>query len=452
MTAEQARELFAASLAQLQLSPGPWLVAVSGGPDSVALLQLLAEQASTTGIRPIVAHIDHGIHPDSAAVASLVERHAQRLGLDFTSARLELGVDATETAARQARYEALRSLASETGAQGIITAHHEGDQVETVLMRVLRGSGPAGLGGMGASGDGAVVRPALGLPQRALAAVTQAMGLEHWLDPANRDPVHLRSWIRGSLIPRLREHLPDVESRLLQVASQARDQREAWDELLQRLPGLDISEAPASMSALPWLAADSPLARQLLRALGRRAGARLSHSAVQRALALVRGGVSGRRALMGEGWSAEYSFGRIVLAREASIAQEVMPLEGDLGRLVWQGWQVRWRRASAGSVSRDGNTTWVTPGPLSIGPPQQGERLQPLGFSGRRPLVRLLQEARLPVSQRRHWPVLRRGSDIIWIPGVCRSGLAVPAVDGEAIQLTFESLESPSPVRSRLLP
>lgn len=205
MTAEQARELFAASLAQLQLSPGAWLVAVSGGPDSVALLQLLAEQVPAMGIRPIVAHIDHGIHPESVAVASLVERHAARLGLDFTTTGLNLGADATETAARQARYDALRSLATQAGAQGIITAHHEGDQVETVLMRVLRGSGPVGLGGMEPVGDGPVIRPALGMPRGALAAITEAMRLEHWLDPANQDPAHLRSWIRGSIIPRLRE-------------------------------------------------------------------------------------------------------------------------------------------------------------------------------------------------------------------------------------------------------
>ena len=80
----------------------------------------------------------------------------------------------------------------------------------------------------------------------------------------------------------------------------------------------------------------------------------------------------------------------------------------------------------------------MTPGALSVGAPVSGERLQPLGFSGRRPLVRLLQEARVPVSRRRGWPVVRRGTEVIWLPGVCRSAAAVPAIDREAVHLLFE--------------
>ena len=127
-----------------------------------------------------------------------------------------------------------------------------------------------------------------------------------------------------------------------------------------------------------------------------------------------------------------------MIERPIGVTQAPVQLDGDLGRLVWQGWQIRWRRATAGEVVRGGLVTWVTPGALSVGAPVSGERLQPLGFSGRRPLVRLLQEARVPVSRRRGWPVVRRGTEVIWLPGVCRSAAAVPAVDREAVHLLFE--------------
>jgi tRNA(Ile)-lysidine synthase len=434
------REQFAAAVAALRLEPGNWLVAVSGGLDSVALLQLIAEIGPQHGIVPIVGHVDHGIHPESSAVAELVRRHAQRLGLEYRSESLRLDPGSTETTARRGRYQALRSMARSVSARGILTAHHADDQVETVLMRALRGSGPAGLAGMVPARTVDVVRPVLQFSGSSLAGVVEELGLAYWDDPANENPAHLRNWIRRDLIPQLRHRLPDVDERLLDVAAQARDHRSAWDQLLNSLPGFDLNEShPASVAAFPWLSDDSPLSRQLLATFGRRIGARLSQGAVRRALALVQAGASGRRAEMGHGWEAEFSFGRLVLERPTGTTQAPVQLDGDLGRLVWQGWQVRWRRATAGEVLRGGLVTWVTPGVLSVGAPVSGERLQPLGFSGRRPLVRLLQEARVPVSRRRGWPVVRRGTEVIWLPGVCRSAAAVPAIDREAVHLTFES-------------
>ena len=439
LTPAEARAQFSAALTSLRLEPGTWLVAVSGGADSVALLQLLSEMGPAHGIVPVVGHVDHGIHADSASVATIVRGHAERLGLEYRGESLQLEAGATETAARRGRYQALRNMAREVAARGILTAHHADDQVETVLMRALRGSGPAGLAGMETARTVDVVRPVLHFSAGSLLGVVEAMGLEYWDDPANENRAHLRSWIRQDLIPQLRARLPDVDERLLDVAEQARDHRTAWDQLLNQLPGLDLVEShPASVAAFPWLASDTPLARQLLVTFGRRVGARLSQRAVRRALALVRAGASGRRAEMGHGWEAEFSFGRLVLERPVGVAQPPVQLDGDLGRLVWQGWQVRWRRATAGDVTRGGLVTWVTPGALSVGAPVSGERLQPLGFSGRRPLVRLLQEARVPVGRRRGWPVVRRGTEIIWLPGVCRSAAAVPGIDREAVHLTFE--------------
>jgi len=219
------------------LAEGTWLVAVSGGPDSVALLLLLSDLAASRGLSLVVAHVDHGIHPASAEVAARVEQLAARRRLPVVVGRLALGAGATETEARAARYAWLREQARPLGALGILTGHHADDQAETVLMRVLRGSGPAGLAGMSRrAGD--LVRPLLSFRREELAQYLLEQGEVAWLDPANADPRHLRSWIRASLLPRVAERLPDVSERLHAVAAQARLERDAWDEVLERLPAL----------------------------------------------------------------------------------------------------------------------------------------------------------------------------------------------------------------------
>ncbi len=421
-------------LEALRPTPGPWLVAVSGGPDSIALLHLLATVAPDHGMQPVVGHVDHGIHPDSASVAALVERHAVRLGLPYRAAQLALGAGTTETAARARRYEALERLRRESGAHGIITAHHAGDQGETVLMRVLRGSGPAGLAGM--SQQRGLVRPLLQVPARDLAAYADAVGLEYWRDPANDEQVHLRNWVRATLLPLVRERLPDIDARLADVAHQAAGQREAWDSLLDRLPGLDLQvHGTTSVATAPWLTDDTALARQLLVALGRRAGCHVSSAAASRALAVVRRGASGRRAELGGGWCAELAFGRLVL-RPGREAMRAVGLSGEHGVAGYGGWRIEWRPGRAAVMDRSGYVTWITKGPLEAGGPEAGDRLVPLGFTRRRSLSRLLQEARVPAGDRPAWLVLRRGGEVIWAPGVCRSAAALPAAGEAAIEVS----------------
>lgn len=431
------RRVFRDALDALALRPGRWLVAVSGGPDSVALLELVAGAAPDLGIVPVAVHVDHGIQPAAAAGSALVERMAGRLGVPLVVRRLTLGAGATETVARRARYQVLEEVRVEQGAHGIMTAHHADDQVETVLLRLVRGTGPAGLAGM-APAAGGVVRPLLGVGRSELLQFVVAEGLEWWEDPSNRDPRHLRNWVRGEVLPLLRRRLPDIDARLVDVARQAADQRAAWNDLLQRLPGLDLQEGGApSIAVAPWLTGDPTLARQLLMALGRRVGARVSAHAAGRVLRVVAAGESGRRAELGGGWSAELSFGRLVLRRDEP-APAAMVLPGASGRLRWDGWELVWRPGRAESLGREAFVTWLSPGPLEVGPPAPGDRLVPLGFDRHRPLVRLFQEARVARGERAHWPVLRREGRVVWVPGVCRSGEALPGNDAASMELRVD--------------
>src|SRR5262249_4885852 len=135
-------------LGRLQLEPGPVLVAVSGGVDSVVLLHAMHATAAEHRLELIVAHVDHGIHPQSGEVALEVEQLANDLGLQFALGRLRLGPDASESSARTGRLQCLEETRQRLGAKYVVLAHQADDQAETILMRLLRGSGPAGLAGI----------------------------------------------------------------------------------------------------------------------------------------------------------------------------------------------------------------------------------------------------------------------------------------------------------------
>src|SRR5437660_1526314 len=189
--------------ARLFPAPGSAVLAVSGGPDSVALLDLMLAVARERGLSLVVAHADHGIRADSRTVGQSVGELARRSGLPFELGELELGPGATETAARRARYAWLALVQGRHAARYLVTAHHADDQVETILLRVLKGSGPAGLAGMPARGRGGIVRPLLPFSRAELAVHVAERGLAFHDDPANRDPRHLRSWLRVTLLPQL---------------------------------------------------------------------------------------------------------------------------------------------------------------------------------------------------------------------------------------------------------
>jgi tRNA(Ile)-lysidine synthase len=434
-------ESFRFVIGSLRLPPGSALVAVSGGPDSVALLDLLVRSSEVHGLKLVVAHVDHGIHPDSARVAEQVAALARHYALPVESGRLELGPEAGETAARVGRYVWLEQVRARLGAAVIFTGHHADDQVETVLMRVLAGSGPAGLAAM-APVRGTLVRPLLPFRRRDLATYLEARGLSAWLDPANSDPRHLRSWIRTELLPLLRERLPDVERHLERVASHAAADRAAWNAALDALPGLDLQVEPEAISvAASGLAGyDSALVQGVLLAATRRIGCRLGPSRIGRILALLESGGSGARVPLGAGWTAELSFGRLRIAADAAAAQsDAWSLEGGRGERVWGRWRFRWELAPAPEQhQRVGLSAWFTPDALTVRSWTPGEKLKPLGGTGRRLIVRCFQEMRVPRSRRSSWPVLAQNDDVIWIPGVCRSDARVPAQGTEALRVDAE--------------
>ncbi len=230
---------FRADLAALGPAPMPLGVAFSGGPDSLALL-LLAAAAFPGEVR--AATVDHGLREESAAEAALAARICDALGVPHATLRVAVAAGASVQAqARAARYNALAGWMASQGAATLLTAHHLDDQAETLLMRLLRGAGVAGLAGIRARrpiAGGTLLRPLLGWRRAELAEVTAASGLAFALDPSNRDQgfdrVRLRRllaeapWLDPVPLARSAAALADAEEAL--QASAARAFGEAVEE------------------------------------------------------------------------------------------------------------------------------------------------------------------------------------------------------------------------------
>ena len=426
--------------------PGTALVAVSGGPDSVALLDLLHPVAGELGLSLVVAHADHGIAAASGVVAEAVGALAARYGLPCERGTLVLGPDTTETLARRARYAWLRDVRRRVGARYVVLGHHRDDQVETILMRALKGSGPAGLAAMAPIARSGLVRPLLPFSKAELAEHALARGLATHDDPANRDPRHVRSWLRTTLVPLLLERLgPRVRDDLVRAGRAAAFERRAWDALLDQLPDLALRRVRRGCDvARAGLARyDDAVSVTLVQATARRVGLVLGIRAARQVVALARR-PSGRRLALGRGgWIAEAAFDRLRLIRPRA-ATPAHPVAVGQGHTVFGEFQFAWAPdAAPARVPRTEWTTWISGAHWEVRSPRPGDRVVPLGGVGRRPLRRLFMEARVPRTDRASYPVVARGATILWVPGVCRSAADLPPPGTPAVRVDVTKRSEP---------
>lgn len=208
------------------------VVAVSGGPDSVCLLDILQELEDELGIELVVAHFDHGLRPgEDETENSFVESLAAALTLPFETKKVDPGMGqksaSIEERARHARYQFLEEVKEKFSAQKIATGHNLNDQAETVLMRLLRGSGPSGLAGIPPCREEKIIRPLIEITRGEIESYLEHKGLTHMTDSSNLQACYLRNKIRLELLPRLREYQPRIVELLGRTADIMRND-EAW--------------------------------------------------------------------------------------------------------------------------------------------------------------------------------------------------------------------------------
>jgi tRNA(Ile)-lysidine synthase len=210
-----------------KLKPGKYVIAVSGGVDSVVLLDIVAK---TKGLELIVAHFDHGIRDDSKSDQKLVRDLAKKYGLIFETKSVNLGPRPSEQSAREARYEFLKSVMGSYRADGIITAHHQDDVIETAIFNLLRGTGRKGITSLGS--NDLIIRPLLGINKAQIKDYALSHKLVWREDSTNQDLRYKRNLIRSKLA-----QSPDklATERLLNQISSLRSTNKQLDQELDEL-------------------------------------------------------------------------------------------------------------------------------------------------------------------------------------------------------------------------
>jgi tRNA(Ile)-lysidine synthase len=393
------------------------VLAVSGGVDSMVLLHA---SAHTIGPRRIVvATFDHGTGPFATAARDHVARWCERAGVECVSERATVPLE-TEEQFRDARWSFLRGIAARHDA-GIATAHTADDQIETVLMRILRGAGARGIAGLFAESD--VCRPLLGFSRREITDYAERRGV-HWIeDPSNSSPRFLRNRVRHEVLPALIGVRPGLADELRDLSARAAALRMDIDALVRGELGARVLQNGAGLDVPAGMIRDLSAAglAVLWPALAALARARLDRRAIARLVEFTQRGGVGSRAQLAGGWEVARSRDALQLRASGQQAPSEAVLLQSAG-IRWGNWSIR----PSDAVGVDAWSAWLpTDGLLTIRPWRAGDVLVGAGRrGGQRKVKHLLSKAGVTGHERAAWPVVLSGGDIIWVPGVGRSDAA----------------------------
>jgi tRNA(Ile)-lysidine synthase len=429
---------YLAELENIAGRPARYVIAFSGGLDSTVLAHALAQCSDV----PVLAiHIDHALQTDSANWSEHCAQIAAALEIEFLSLSVNVQLESgkgPEASARDARYAALH--AELNAGDWLLSAHHREDQAETLLLNLIRGSGPAGVAGIGnirRFGAGWLVRPMLNVDRADILQHASDQGLQWIEDPSNTDRRFDRNFLRHEVLPRLKERWPDIATRLQRSAGHAGEASQLLIELAAidleslgsraaRLPIDGLAELSAARQrnvirfALRGLGLSTPTAVQVDRILNEVIPARLD------AQPLVSWpGAAVRR----------YRNGLYLLPENLAEAIVATPLQGEklelgvgLGTLHFE------------SGADIGISPELLSEGLTIKPRVGGEKFQPQGQSHTRKLKKLLQEEGVVPWMRDRLPLIYSGERLVavgdlWLAEdtVARPGVAVSWVGRPAL-------------------
>lgn len=446
------RALVAAVQANLQpglpsLGSGPLVVGVSGGPDSVCLLHVLHSLAPDLGLRLVVAHFNHGLRGAEAEQdALLVQETCQRLHLPIVVGTGDINVyrqehprvSSIEAAARALRYSFFLDVAEAQGASGLALGHTADDQVETVLLHLIRGAGPTGAAGMTPvarwqereSGRAiTLLRPLLTVAKADTLAYCRRHQLSYAFDSTNASPAFTRNRLRHEVLPLLRVINPTVDASLLRFSGLLREEEAYWEAQIQDVRPSAIVDTPAGLAlerrALQKL--PLPLVRRLIRLVylettGTLEGLEASH--VDAVLRLLQSG-SGKQAQLPDQVVVTASRSRLLFGRAAGETPE--PPEPALlelpGEAHWNGWALR-SELQPPTITTTDSQVWearldarAVCGPLTVRSWQPGDHFQPLGMSRSKKLQDFFVDAHVPRTLRSQLPVIASDDRILWVAG-----------------------------------
>ena len=437
------------------------MVAVSGGPDSVALLHLLVRLSTIVGFRVHAAHCDHGLRgAESAEDARFVRRLGEAWGVPVTVGCVPSGTirargRGLQAAARDARYAVLSQTADETGARWVATAHTADDQAETVIMRWVRGGGLAGLAGIPAV-RAPYIRPLLGVRRCEVESYLSEIGVAPRRDPSNHDPRFLRVAVRDTVLPALRALNPRVVETIGRTAALVAEDA-AWlercaEEHLARLVR-DAGDGWIELTRAEVARLDPVLRRRVIRhALTRirDAAAGLSFEVIESVSCRAASNQPGCLPV-GLGLVAEFGAGRIRLAvesagRRAPMASVVLPWEGERELPEW-GLVLTVRTEAGGEWSVEPQEAAFDidrlPGILAIRGRRPGDAFYPEGMRGRKRLQDFLVDTRVPRWRRDAVPLLAAGDELLWVIGARRDRRYLATGAGRSVVVRVRQQRQP---------
>lgn len=423
------------------------VVAVSGGADSVALLDILTSLEKYR-LRLIVAHLNHRLRGaesdgDEAFVRELAARYdlpCEVLSEDVLALsraeRLSL-----EDAGRLARYRFFDSVAKKHGVSAVALAHHADDQAETVLMRLLRGAGTGGLAGM-APKSGLYIRPLLHVRRVDIEQYLASWGLSFRTDSSNRDTTFLRNRIRLELLPLLSSYNPSIAERLADTGEiLAADEAYLAEVANERFARLTSMEGEALSLSLEDLACEPRslvlrfLRRAILEVKGDLRSLSYRHvAAIERLLTSSR--AHARLSFPG-GMVVKKSYGTIRFSASAgeTFAPYEMMIEGPGTYQLPSGYELAvefalppsdWREVGERTVFID---PAAAPFPWTVRTFRPGDRIRPLGMGGSKKLKDIFIDRKVPLDVRRRIPLLFAGQALLWVAGMQRSDAALVSAD-----------------------
>lgn len=412
-----------------------YVIAFSGGVDSTVLLHALATTRDRHR-RPLVAvHVDHGLQPASAHWSERCAAIAARESVEFSARPVRVDTASgrgLEAAAREARYAALASHMA--AGDWLLSAHHRDDQAETLLINLLRGSGPAGIAAIPRLREfapGWLARPLLDVPRSDLERWADACGLDRVEDPTNADLRFDRNFLRHEIMPRLASRWGDVGARLAASAELARDSA----TLLEQLGDIDLDTGAGTAADRIALDRLEPLSasrqRNALRTALKRAG--LPPPSAAQLDAIVNEVIAAREDAQPEvrwpGASVRRFGGRLYLGPGP-------PPDPPPGALGFRGGRIDLGRLGT-LVTVDGASVGLDPaliaGGLEVRFRRGGETIRPAGETHRRKLKKLLQEAAVVPWMRDRLPLVFAGGRLVAVAGVCYAHDATTS-PGTAIQ------------------
>jgi len=427
-----------AELEEVAGKPARYVIAYSGGLDSTVLAYALAQFSDV----PLLAiHVDHGLHKESGNWSEICGQSAAKLGVEFRSLRVNVQLESgkgPEASAREARYSALHAELG--GGDWLLSAHHREDQAETLLLNLIRGSGPAGVAGIGdirRFGSGWLVRPMLNVNRADILQYATDANLRWVEDPSNTDRRFDRNFLRHEVLPRLKSRWPDVAARLQRSATHAGEaaqllvdlaeiDAEALGACSERLPIDALSKLSKARQrnvirySLRDLGLSTPTALQLERIMSEVIPARVDAQPL-----VTWPGASVRRYRNGLYLLPEILADAI---ESSPISDRKLELGAGLGSLCFE------------TGSDIGFSPTLLEDGLRVKPRVGGEEFQPQGQSHTRKLKKLLQETGIVPWMRDRLPLVYSGDRLIavgdlWLAenAVTRPGVAVRWIDRPAL-------------------